>query len=276
VVITRRPGPLEVRVRGAGAGELPLDERNLLCRAMAGGLATLDGLLVECTNRIPMGSGLGSSSAAVCAGLVAANALGGLRWSPDELLRRATELEGHADNAAACLEGGIVAVSPDPVRARRIPPPDGLAFCVVVPAARVSTERARKALPAAVPLRDAADTLARAVGLVLALGEGRLDDLPALLPDRLHEPYRGPLCPGLEALRGVAADGLLGVTISGSGPSMLMWCHREAVGAVAAAARTALGAAGVEAEVRVERAAPQGVRARWGGTEQTRLARAVG
>ena len=86
VVVQRRPGPLEVTVTGEGAGELAEDASNLFCRALASGLGSLDGLGVECRNRIPLGRGLGSSAAAVCAGLVAANALGGLRWTPDDLL----------------------------------------------------------------------------------------------------------------------------------------------------------------------------------------------
>ena len=110
VVIERRPGPLEVTVTGEGAGELAEDASNLFCRALASGLGSLDGLAVECRNRIPLGRGLGSSAAAVCAGLVAANALGTLRWTPDDLLARAAAIEGHADNAAACLNGGMIVV----------------------------------------------------------------------------------------------------------------------------------------------------------------------
>ncbi len=275
VRITRRPGPVEVRVEGEGAGEVPTDEANLVCRGLAAGLSDLDGLLVECRNRIPLGRGLGSSAAAACAGLVAANALGGLRWSPDDVLRRAAALEGHADNAAACLLGGIVAVGPGP-SAVRIAPPDGLAFVTVVPVARVSTRAARRSLPELVPLAEAAATVSRAVGLALALREGRVEDLPALLVDTLHEPCRAPLVPGLEALRALAGpEGCLGVTISGSGPSVLVWCRAESAAQVAAAARAALDGEGVAAEVRVARAAPGGVSARW-GDPQTRLAKAVG
>jgi homoserine kinase len=275
VRITRRPGPLAVRVTGEGASELHGNGENLICEAMSQGLADLDGLLVECENRIPLGRGLGSSAAAICAGLVAANALGGHRWSPDELLRRAAALEGHADNAAACILGGIVAVGPGP-RAVRIAPPEGLVFVMAVPETRVSTEASRGALPAEVPLGDAADTLARAIGLVLALEQGRLEDLPEMLVDRLHEPYRARLVPGLAALRGLAGtDGFMGATISGSGPSVLAWCRREAVGAVAERARAALAAEGVAAEVRIVRVAPGGVSARWTGAEG-RLATAIG
>jgi homoserine kinase len=275
VVIRRRPGPLAVRVTGEGAGELPQDETNLVCRALASGLGDLDGLEIECRNRIPLARGMGSSAAAACAGLVAANALGGLRWSPDELLARAAALDGHADNAAACLTGGIVAVAPGP-RAVPIPVPEDLGFVVVIPASRTSTEAARRALPSEVPLGTATETLQRAVALVLTLVDGHLEDLGDLLADTLHEPHRGPLVPGLEALRALAGrDGCLGVTISGSGPTTLLWCRADAAEGVAAAAEAATAAAGVEARVRVTQASRAGVRARWTGGAG-RLAAAIG
>ncbi len=276
VVISRRPGPLEVRVTGEGVGEVPEDATNLVCRALESGLGSLENLEIECRNRIPLGRGLGSSAAAVCSGLVAANALGGLRWTPDDILARATEIEGHADNAAACLLGGLVAVGPGP-SGRLIAVPDELSFVAVIPEARTSTDDARRALPAEVPLADAAATLANAVGLTLALCEGRLEDVPALLEDRLHEPYRAPLIAGVEVIRGMV-DGhdCLGATISGSGPSMLLWCRQDASERVTAATEAALAAAGVAARVRPSRRSAAGVRARWTGGSDLRLARAVG
>jgi homoserine kinase len=276
VIVARRPGPLEVRVSGEGSGELAEDASNLVCRAIASGLGSLDGLAVECRNRIPLGRGLGSSSAAVCAGLVAANALGGLRWTPDELLARATELEGHADNSAACIAGGMVAVRPGPAWAA-VPVPEELAFVAVIPEVRTSTDTARRALPAEVPLSDAAATLSHAVGLALALAEGRLDDLPELLEDRLHEPHREEAVPGIARLRGlVGKGGCLGATISGSGPAMLLWCRRDDADALAAEAERALAAAGVAGRARPSRISAAGVRARWTGGADLRLARAVG
>ena len=276
VVITRRPGPLEVRVAGEGTGEVPEDETNLVCRALLHGLGSLEGLHVECRNRIPLGRGLGSSAAAVCSGLVAANALGGLRWTPDDLLAHAAELEGHADNAAACLSGGMVAVAPGPV-ARPVPVPEGLAFLSVIPECRTSTDDARLAMPEQIPLADVTRTLRNGIGLALALVEGRLEDITVLLHDHVHEPYRGALVPGLEAVRGlVDGDGCLGATISGSGPSMLLWCRADASSEVAAAAEAALRKAGVTARVRPSRPSAAGVRARWTGGSDLRLARAVG
>ena len=276
VTVERRPGPLSVAVEGEGAGELPEDAGNLVCRGLAEGLGELDGLGVRCRNRIPLGRGLGSSAAAVCAGLVAANALGGLRWSPDEMLARAAALEGHADNAAACIHGGVVAVAPGP-RCTAVGAPDDLALVTVIPAARVATNQARGALPSEVPLADAAESIGRSVVLALALRDGDLDVLPELLSDRLHEPVRAAGVPGIEALRSLVGEGgCLGASISGSGPTTLLWARAGAAEEVAGAARAAMAALGHRAEVTPRQIAPLGVRARWGGAPEARLARAAG
>ncbi len=276
VTVTRRPGPLEVTVTGEGAGELAADASNLVCRALAAGLDSLDGLLVECDNRIPLGRGLGSSAATICAGLVAANALGRHRWAPDEVLARATALEGHADNAAACIEGGIVAVAPGP-RAVKIAPPEGLLFLAVIPAARISTDVARQALPPHIPHGDASFTLSRGIGLTLALERGDLDGVGPFLADRLHEPYRGPLVPGLDLLRTfIDGERCLGVTISGSGPTTLVWCRTVGSADLQREVAMTMGGAGHDVDVRTLRIAPGGVRARWTDTPPTALARAIG
>jgi len=263
VVITRRPGPLAVRVTGEGADELPADASNLICRAISEGLDTLDGLDIECRNRIPLGRGLGSSAASVCAGLVAANALGGLRWSPSEILSRATRMEGHADNAAACLTGGIVAVGADHSTIR-LEVPRALAFLAAIPMEKVSTSEARAALPGTIPIRDAATTLANGIRLVLALTQGHLEDLPMILEDRLHEPYRGTMVPGLAAIRSlVGTHGCLGVTISGSGPTTLLWCRDDSFADLEGAATDVLARAGAATHLVPMRIAQTGVRARW-------------
>lgn len=276
VIIRRRPGPLAVHVTGEGEGEVPADDTNLVCRALAMGLGDLDGLEIECRNRIPLGRGLGSSAATVCAGLVAANALGQLRWSPADILERASSIEGHSDNAAACLLGGMVAVPPSGAPLV-VPVHQDLAFVAVIPDARVSTDDARRALPAQVPLADAATTVAGAIGLTLALGSPRLEDLRPVLTDRLHEPYRAPLIPGWGALNGLTrGDGCLGVTISGSGPTVLLWCDASDADDLAAAAERVLTDAGTPARARVSKIAPTGVRARWTGIENTKLERSIG
>ncbi len=266
-----------MRVIGEGAGELPEDESNLICRSLAEGLDSLDGLEIECRNRIPLGRGLGSSAASVCAGLIAANAIGGLRWSPSEILERATRLEGHADNAAACLTGGIIAVGVEHSTIR-LEVPRALAFLAAIPLETVSTHEARAALPGAIPIRDAVTTLANGIRLVLALNLGHLEDLPAILDDRLHEPYRGTMVPGLDQMRAlVGTHGCLGVTISGSGPTTLLWCREESFDDLEAAATDALAAAGSATQLVPMRIAQTGVRARWATPgDAPRLERSIG
>lgn len=277
VIITRRPGPFAIRVLGEGAGELPEDPTNHVCTGLLEGLGSLDGLEIECRNRVPFGQGFGSSAAAVCAGLVAANALGGLRWSPAELLARATRIEGHADNAAACLNGGIVAVGAQH-SVIRLEVPRSLAFLAAIPVHKVSTDQARGSLPSAVPRRDAEATLANGIRLALSLQQGRLEDLPLVLEDWIHEPYRGPAVPALDVLRGlVGQHGCLGVTISGSGPATLLWCREDDFESLEAAAAAALAEVGCSTRLERLRIAQTGVRARWAmpGTAP-RLERSIG
>ncbi len=277
VVITKRPGPLTVRVTGEGAGVLAEDATNLVCRALSQGLNTLDGLDIECRNRIPLGRGLGSSAATVCAGLAAANALGGLRWSPAEMLRRAAEIEGHADNAAACLNGGMIAVGANHSTIQ-LATSDQLAFVAAIPEDAVSTTEARQSLPATIPLADAAATLANGIRLVIALTSGHLNGITDALNDGMHEPYRSAMVPGIAALRGlVGTHGCLGATISGSGPTVLLWCRQADLAELETATASALAVEGCPTEVRQMRIASTGVRARWASPgDAPRLERSIG
>ena len=213
----------------------------------------------------------------MCAGLIAANAIGTLRWSPSEILERATKLEGHADNAAACLTGGIVAVGADHSTIR-LEVPRALAFLAAIPLEQVSTHSARAALPGAIPIRDAAMTLANGIRLVLALTQGHLEDLPAVLEDRLHEPYRGTMVAGLDEMRAlVGSHGCLGVTISGSGPTVLLWCREGSFDDLEAAVTAVLVDAGAAAHLVPMRIAQTGVRARWASPgDVPRLERSIG
>lgn len=278
VTITPRPGPLSVTITGEGAGELPEDGSNRICVALAKGLGVdeLTDMAIECNNRIPLGRGLGSSVAATVSGLVAANAIGVLRWAPADLVERATAIEGHGDNAGACVWGGIVAVRPG-AHATMFPVPDDMLFVVVVPEARVSTEAARAALPPAAPYADVTATMANAVALAVALEREDLEDLAELLDDRLHEPYRAAHTPGLDRLRAlVGHDGCRGATISGSGTSVLLWCDRSAAADVQRRAEQEMASAGIAAKAMTLRAAPGGARCRWVDGADTRLAKAVG
>jgi homoserine kinase len=219
-----RDGPAGVEVAGEGAAETGDD--NLFLRAFRAGGGDADGLRFQLRNAVPFARGLGSSAAAIVAGLVAATT-----WNGDgdrDLLGLAAELEGHPDNVAAALNGGLTLAwrSDDGVAAIGFgePPAD---FVVVVPEARLSTAEARAALPDAVPHADAAHTAARAALLVAAVGSGDGELLREALDDRLHEPYRVPLVPLLGAVRDLVGGGesVYGATLSGAGPSVLVWCR---------------------------------------------------
>src|SRR5947207_4051234 len=199
---------VHVTVTGEGAGELPTDETHLVVRAMGAAFAALreqpTGLALECHNRIPQARGLGSSSAAIVAGLLAGRSLvvdGAERLPDEEVLRLAAEIEGHPDNVAPCLLGGftIAWTEADGARAVRLDPAPGVRPLLLVPEERGLTAHARAALPATVPHRDAALTAGRAALLVYALTTD-----PSLLyaatEDRLHQDYRAPGMPATAAL----------------------------------------------------------------------------
>jgi homoserine kinase len=223
------PGGVRVTVAGEGAGELPEGERHLVATAMRAAFDVLGGqppgLALECVNRIPQARGLGSSSAAIVAGVLLARALvtdGAERLDDDAALRLAAEIEGHPDNVAPCLRGGftIAWTEPSGARAVSLAVADGVRPTVFVPAERGLTAAARAALPATVPHPDAALTAGRAALLVHALTAAPALLLPATV-DRLHQDYRAPGMPGTAALvSALRATGVAAV-VSGAGPTVL-------------------------------------------------------
>jgi homoserine kinase len=185
---------------------------------------------------IPLSGGLGTSAAAIVAGLVAADALVG---GGHDLLALATRQEGHPDNVAAALLGGVVLC--DGPSATRLDPPAGLEAVLVVPREAVRTAKARAALPAEVPMADAVFNVAHAATLVLGLERGDFDLIARGLGDRLHQPRRAPLYPrSARLLERARPWGALGATISGAGPTVLLWTRSEAADAVAERARVAV------------------------------------
>lgn len=222
-------GGVRVSVIGEGAGELPSDERHLIVTAMR---ATFDalgaqpaGLALECVNRIPQARGLGSSSAAIVAGVLAARALvagGDRRMDDDAALRLAAELEGHPDNVAPCLLGGftIAWTEPGGARAVSLPVAPAVRPTVFVPAERGLTSVARAALPATVPHADAASNAGRAALLVHALTADPALLLPATV-DRLHQEQRAPGMPATAALVGELRAAGAAAVVSGAGPTVL-------------------------------------------------------
>jgi homoserine kinase len=221
-----------------GGLEVPTGRENLLVRAFER-LHSADGIAFRLRSEIPLARGLGSSAAAIVAGLFAADHLFELALSPEEMLVLATELEGHPDNVAAAIYGGFVICGTGedgaPVAAR-FDPPEGLEGIVVIPPDEVSTERAREAIPAEVPLADAVANASSAALLVLGLRSADLDLVSRGLHDRIHQPRRRDLYPrSMEIVETAAALGALGATISGAGPTVLVWTTWQDAGTVVAA-----------------------------------------
>lgn len=207
--------------------DVPRDRSNLVVRAFER-LHPADDFEFRIGSEIPMSGGLGSSAAAIVAGLLAADHL--LELDAD-LLAAAIELEGHPDNVAAALHGGIVICSSAGVY--RFGPPAGLEAVLVVPFEAVRTAEARAALPASVPLADAVFNVAQAALLIRGLSCADWELIAAGLDDRLHQPWRAHLYPhSAELAAGATSLGALGATISGAGPAVLVWCHYEQSGAV--------------------------------------------
>jgi homoserine kinase len=211
---------------------------NLVVRAFES-LHPADGIAFRLRSEIPLARGLGSSAAAIVSGLCAADHLFELALSKEELLARATELEGHPDNVAAAIYGGFVVCGADadgaPLAAR-FDPPEGLEGIVVIPPEEVSTKLAREAIPDEVPLADAVANVAAAALLVLGLRSADLDLVARGLHDSIHQPRRRHLYPrSMEIVDAATELGALGATISGAGPTVLVWTTWQDAGNVATA-----------------------------------------
>lgn len=207
---------------------LPADKTNLLYvmaqRVFAEAGVSMPELEIAMYTDIPLARGLGSSAAAIVGALGAANALIGDPLSRDELFRLATAIEGHPDNVGPAVYGGIVAAIWDGERAThlRLDPPEGLTTLVAIPAYELLTHQARAALPDRVSRADAVYNLSRAALLAAAFATGRLDVVGAAMGDRLHQPYRAPLVPGLtRVLNEAASFGAIGAALSGAGPTAI-------------------------------------------------------
>jgi homoserine kinase len=222
---------LEVEETGSFAVQtdlpVPQDRSNLVVRAFER-LHPADGFEFRISSGIPMSGGLGSSAAAIVAGLMAADHLFEL---DADVRAEAVAAEGHPDNVSAALDGGLVICQG--ASAHRFDAPMGLEAVLLVPAEPVATEQARAALPGTVPLADAVFNVACASLLTLGLATGDWELIAAGLHDRLHQPHRAHLYPrSAEMLERGPALGALGATISGAGPTVLFWCQYEQTGHV--------------------------------------------
>jgi homoserine kinase len=231
VEIEPRRDSVEISIEGEGAEHLPADETNLVLRSMSAFFDHVGrrppGYAVRVRNPIPLGSGLGSSAAAVVAGLLAARSVTNRTVSQTEMVQLATEMEGHPDNIMPALLGGLVVcyrtVLSGELRSVRMEPSDRLVPILAVPGTGFSTAEARKALPEDVSFDDAQFTASRAALLVAAMTGGFGSEVLAeAMNDRLHEPHRLKLMPETAAVHEELRSAGLPVSLAGAGPSLLV------------------------------------------------------
>jgi homoserine kinase len=184
-------------------------------------------LALRVENQIPIGKGLGSSASARLAGIALAVHFGGLRWNDSRIIGEASRREHHPDNAAACWMGGLAVARMSgeaEAQVACITPKGKWPLLLAIPPEALSTEQARGVLPAQYSRADAVTNIQNSMLLLAALSQGRRDLLPAVLEDRIHQPYRATLCPLLPALQKLAGSaGILGAVLSGAGPSVLVF-----------------------------------------------------
>ena len=254
-----------VEITGHGAGELAADSSNLIYRSMlflfqeAG--QELPPVSLCCHNEIPLARGLGSSAAAIAGGLVAANALSGAAFAAKDLLEMAATIEGHPDNVAAALLGGLQLVLSDECQLYTAPiatPPE-MQLVLFIPEVRIATKDARAVLPSHISVADAVHNTSRIALLVAGMATNHPEYLRLATEDRLHQPYRQPLFPAMKVIFAAARDaGALGVFLSGSGSTVLALTQGREM-TVAYEMAEAARQASVAGEVKITKPTMQGV-----------------
>lgn len=226
---------LSIRVAGRDSRLIPASEENIIWKTALAIAARahmpLPSIELTINNDIPIGKGLGSSAAALTAGVVIAERLLDLRWKPARILDEAARLEGHPDNVAASVLGSIVVSGVEPgglTRAVRLEMPPQFEVTVVVPNFAIPTKESRAVLPDCYSQSDVVFNLQRTALLVAALATGDSSVFPTALEDRLHQPFRAQLIPGLSEILRLRKPGLLGCALSGAGPAVLVFHERGA------------------------------------------------
>jgi homoserine kinase len=249
---------ISLTIEGEGQNRLPTGASNAIVDAalqvynLAG--KPYHGMQIRCLNRVPLGSGLGSSSAALLTGMLGANAMIGEPFSRDEILKLAIETEGHPDNVAPAMLGGLVAsiIHESHVVSLRLTLNDRgtpIHITVVFPDFDFPTKQARLILPKQVELKDAIYNISRAVIVTEAFRQGDLNILHEAMSDKLHQPYRIPLIPGAQAAMDAAKQaGASAVALSGAGPSLIAFSS-EPHPAIGEAMKGAFEAAGLQARI---------------------------
>jgi len=256
-----------IEIKGEGQNTLTRNTNNLVYRAMDRVFARLNRqpppVRLSCVNEIPLSRGLGSSSAAIVGGIVAANHLAGSLLSREELLFLAVEMEGHGDNVTPALFGGCQIVLKDEARFIHIPVPvsPGLTGAVFIPDFSMSTAEGRRILPVQIPRSDAVYNIGRAALLTLALATGKFDHLKIATQDRLHQPARKALFPAMDKLIQAALEaGGLGAFLSGSGSTIMALSVQESAAKVSAAMQDAARGEKIDGRSRIVAFASEGAK----------------
>jgi len=234
-----KQGSLVIDVQGEGKGIIPSDEKNIVWHVIQEVFKKIGvkycGVHIKMQNQIPLSRGLGSSAAAIVGGLVAANAATGNTLTKEELLDMATAIEGHPDNVAPALFGGITTsvMQGQAAHYLRFIPPSKLSMVVAIPDFNLSTHAAREVLPDTVPFKDAVFNISRTALVIGALSQGEFHHLRYALEDKIHQPYREHLIPGMKQVFDAALHaGALGVAMSGAGPCLIAFAtqHCDEIG----------------------------------------------
>ena len=257
-------GPASLEIVGEGRGELPTTDENLVWSSFAipfveSGMEPPE-VAIRCENAIPVGRGLGSSGAAIVAGLLAGNEMAGSPMSRADILATAARTEGHADNVAAAVEGGlqVIVAGSEPLITSTVPVPDDLQAVVYLPRATVATKATRALIPAQVSLEDVVHNLSRVALLVSSFASGDFTHLAAATEDRLHQPSRAAVFPAMKNIIRAALDaGALGAFLSGAGSGVMALTRGREV-TIGYEMAEAASKSGVDGEFRVTRPTGRG------------------
>ena len=258
---------ITIEAEGEGADKIPRDQSNIVYlaahRVFQEAKYTPKGLRIRLINNIPVARGLGSSAAAIVGGLIGANIIAGSPFSDKDIMNFAAAIEGHPDNVAPALVGGIVisTMVEGEVKCCKIDPHPGLKCVVAIPDFPLPTKLAREVLPQQVTMHDAVFNISRVALLVAAFIKGDLAMLSTAMEDRLHQPYRANLVPGMKKVFAAARlAGAKGVALSGAGPTLIAFCDQNA-GPVAKVMKDTFWEAGIHAKVLELEPNPVGARA---------------
>ena len=249
---------LEIEISGEGADHIPASSENIVYkiaqRVFSKAAFKAEGLHIKLENNIPIARGLGSSAAALVGGAVAANALSGSHLTMSELIDLASEMEGHPDNVVPAMAGGITICCQleEVTTFRKLEPHEGITGIAVIPSFELSTRAAREALPKLVPMEDAVFNLGRLGLLLYAFQTGDIDLVKEAMKDRLHQPYRLTLVPGMDKVFAAALDkGAAGVALSGAGPTVIAFGSMLLAESIGVSMKDAFQKQGIESTVKV-------------------------